>query len=132
MWKKRKTNMGYRSDVVAAIYTNNEEHVPLLKLWLTANFPMKEFEKSIKWFKHGMLLKEYGVKWYDDYDDVKLFNEAVTKFVEEFCDGEGAFDGAYEFMRIGESEDDVEHECHGDYDYLLSCERSIHIDIEGE
>ena len=129
MWKKRIINMGYRSEVVALLYTNKPEHLPLLKLWLTANFPLKTFENSIKWFDRGIILKEEHVKWYDEYDEVKLFNEAVTKFVEEFCNGEGAFDGAYEFMRVGEGEDDVEHECHGDYDYLLSCERSIHIDI---
>ena len=123
--------MGYRSEVAAAIYTNNKEHVPLLKLWLTSNFPMKRFEKSITWFDRGMLIREFSVKWYDSYDEVKLFNEAVYKFIEEFCEAKGAFDGAYEFMRIGESEDDIEHDCCGDYDYLLSCERSICIDIEG-
>ncbi len=121
--------MGYRSDVAAAIYTNDEEHVPLLKLWLTANFPMKQFEKSMRWFKYGVVIEEHDVKWYDSYDEVKLFNAAVSKFVEEFCGAKGAFDGAYEFLRIGESEDDIEHECHGDYDYLLSCERSICIDV---
>jgi hypothetical protein len=129
MWKKRIINMGYRSDVVALLYTNKPEHLPLLKLWLTANFPMKEFENSIKWFDRGIILKEEHVKWYDEYDDVKLFNSAVHKFVEEFCEAKGAFDGAYEFMRIGESDDDIESDCCGDYDYLLSCERYIHIDI---
>jgi len=129
MWKKRIINMGYRSDVVALLYTNKPEHLPLLKLWLTANFPMKEFENSIKWFDRGIILKEEHVKWYSEYDEVKLFNNAVHKFVEEFCEAKGAFDGAYEFMRIGESDDDIESDCCGDYDYLLSCERSIHIDI---
>lgn len=132
MWKKRIINMGYRSDVVALLYTNKPEHLPLLKLWLTANFPMKEFENNIKWFDRGIILKEEHVKWYDEYDEVKLFNSAVHKFVEEFCEAKGAFDGAYEFMRIGESDDDIESDCCGDYDYLLSCERSIRIDIKGE
>lgn len=124
--------MGYRSDVVALLYTNKPEHLPLLKLWLTANFPMKEFENSIKWFDRGIILKEEHVKWYDEYDEVKLFNSATYKFVEEFCEGKGAFDGAYEFMRIGENDDDIESDSCGDYDYLLSCERSIRIDIKGE
>lgn len=124
--------MGYRSDVVALLYTNKPEHVPLLKLWLTANFPLKTFEKSIKWFDRGIILKEEHVKWYDDDKDVLAFNEAVYKFVEEFCKAKGAFDGAYEFMRIGESDDDIEHDSAGDYDYLLSLERSINIDIKGE
>jgi hypothetical protein len=132
MWAKRRANMGYRSDVVALLYTNKPEHVPLLKLWLTANFPLKTFEKSIKWFDRGIILKEEHVKWYDDDKDVLAFNEAVYKFVEEFCKAKGAFDGAYEFMRIGESDDDIEHDSAGDYDYLLSLERSINIDIKGE
>lgn len=121
--------MGYRSDVVGMLYTNNKEHLPLLKLWLTANFPLKTFEKSIEWFDRGIILREYNTKWYDDYEEVKAYNSAVFKFVEEFCEGKGAFDGAYEFMRIGENDDDIESDCCGDYDYLLSCERSIHIDI---
>jgi hypothetical protein len=131
MWKKRRANMGYRSDVVALLYTNKPEDLPLLKLWLTANFPLKTFEKSIKWFDRGIILKEEHVKWYDDDKDVLAFNEAVFKFVEEFCEAKGAFDGAYEFMRIGESDDDIESDCCGDYDYILSCERSIHINIQG-
>jgi hypothetical protein len=131
MWKKRRANMGYRSDVVALLYTNKPEDLPLLKLWLTANFPLKTFEKSIKWFDRGIILKEEHVKWYDDDKDVLAFNEAVYKFVEEFCEAKGAFDGAYEFMRIGESDDDIESDCCGDYDYILSCERSIHINIQG-
>jgi len=131
MWKKRGANMGYRSDVVALLYTNKPEHVPLLKLWLTANFPMKEFEDSIKWFDRGIILKEEDVKWYADYPDVQEFVKATRKFVEEFCEAKGAFDGAYEFMRVGESDDDIESDCCGDYDYLLSLERKINIDIKG-
>ena len=132
MWKKRRANMGYRSDVVALLYTNKPEHLPLLKLWLTANFPLKTFENSIKWFDRGIILKEEHVKWYDDYEEVKAYNSAVHKFVEEFCKAKGAFDGAYEFMRVGEDDDDIEHDSAGDYDYLLSLERSINIDIKGE
>ena len=132
MWKKRRANMGYRSDVVALLYTNKPEHVPLLKLWLTANFPLKTFEKSIKWFGRGIILKEEHVKWYSDYPEVQEFVDATRKFVKEFCEAEGAFDGAYEFMRIGEDDDDIESDCCGDYDYLLSLERSINIDIKGE
>jgi hypothetical protein len=131
MWKKRGANMGYRSDVVALFYTNKPEHLPLLKLWLTANFPMKEFENSIKWFDRGMIVKEEYVKWYDDNKDVQLFNEAAYKFVEEFCEAKGAFDGAYEFMRVGESDDDIESDSCGDYDYLLSLSKEILIDIKG-
>ena len=123
--------MGYRSDVVALFYTNKPEHLPLLKLWLTANFPMKEFENSIKWFDRGMIVKEEYVKWYDDNKDVQLFNEAAYKFVEEFCEAKGAFDGAYEFMRVGESDDDIESDSCGDYDYLLSLSKEIHVDIKG-
>lgn len=124
--------MGYRSDVVALFYTNKPEHVPLLKLWMTSNFPMKKFEDSIKWFPRGMMIKEDHIKWYDDYEDIIAFNEAAHKFVEAFCHAKGAFDGAYEFMRVGEDDDDIEHDSAGDYDYLLSLERSINIDIKGE
>ncbi len=32
--------MGYRSDVTAVFYVSKAEHLPVLKLWLSANFPM--------------------------------------------------------------------------------------------
>jgi hypothetical protein len=117
--------MGYRSDVVAAFYAVDVKDFPVIKLWLQENFP-KEFEKNITWFDRGMVFKEDSVKWYPDYPDVMEFEDAKDKFVELFCeDNEGAVNGAFEFMRVGEQYDDVECDYGGDYDNVLELIRTI-------
>jgi len=43
-----------------------------------------------------------------------------------FCeDNEGAVNGAFEFMRVGEQYEDVETDYCGDYDNLLELKREI-------
>ena len=105
--------MGYRSDVTAVFYVSKVEQFPLLKLWLTENFPMDTFHDNIRWFDRGMVFEESNTKWYDDYDEVKAFNKAVETYeelVREFDDSEveGQPTFCYEFVRIGEGIDDIE------------------------
>ncbi len=122
--------MGYRSQVVAAFYAAEVKDFPVLKLWLNENFPMKEFGNCVRWFNRGMLFELDDVKWYDNYPDIKSFNEAVETFRDLFCVGNAQMlAGAYEFMRIGEDYEDIETMRDGDYDYVLNCLRSIDIDI---
>jgi hypothetical protein len=117
--------MGYRSDVAAAFYAVDVKDFPVIKLWLQENFP-KEFEESITWFDRGMVFHETEVKWYDDYKEVKAFEAARKKFIDMFCeDNEGAVNGAFEFMRVGEQYEDVETDYCGDYDNLLELKREI-------
>ena len=118
--------MGYRSDVAALFYATEEKDFPVIKLWLDENFPMDTFRSNIKWFDRGMSFYEDNVKWYDDYEEIKAFNAAVSKFIEMFCeDGHEGVQGAYEFMRVGEQYDDIESDCCGDYDNLLEVRREI-------
>ena len=117
--------MGYRSDVAAVFYAADVKDFPVIKLWLQENFP-KEFEESITWFDRGMVFKEDSVKWYPDYPEVMEFEEAKDKFIHMFCeDNEGAVNGAFEFMRVGEQYEDVETDYCGDYDNLLELKREI-------
>ena len=62
--------MGYRSDVTAVFYVSKPEHLPVLKLWLSENFPMDLFDEHIRWFGRGMILEEQNIKWYQDYDEI--------------------------------------------------------------
>ena len=124
--------MGYRSDVTAVFYASKAEHLPVLKLWLSENFPMDTFHEYIRWFDRGMIFEEGDTKWYDDYEEVKSFNAAVSKFLElvrtpsdpsapKFC---------YEFIRIGESYDDIEDLQDGEEcECLLILNRSVTIDV---
>jgi hypothetical protein len=118
--------MGYRSGVAALFYATEEKDFPVIKLWLDENFPMDMFKESIRWFDRGMVFNEEDVKWYPDYDEVKAFDEAVSKFIEMFCnDLSVGVKGAYEFMRVGENYEDIESDCCGDYDNLLELKREI-------
>lgn len=122
--------MGYRSNVAAVFYTMKEEDLPVLKLWLDENFPVKEFDDDIRWFDRGMVLECDDVKWYDSFPDVKAFNEAAQAFIDLFCNGEDeTIECAYEFMRIGEDIEDIEVIREGSYDYFLECDRSIGISV---
>lgn len=124
--------MGYRSDVAAVFYVSKVEHFPVLKLWLDENFPIKEFDETIRWFDRGMVFECENVKWYDSSPDVQTFNAAQGKFIDlcnaEVSEGTPTFN--YEFIRVGEDYNDVEVEREGiDYEYLLEVVRNISIDI---
>ena len=127
--------MGYRSDVVAVFYVSNVEHLPLLKLWLSENFPMEMFSEHLRWFSRGMVLEEHGIKWYYDYDEVKAFNKAADNFkdlIQDFdnspVEGQPMF--CYEFIRVGENYDDIETDHCGDHcEFLLNVERNIIVDM---
>jgi hypothetical protein len=122
--------MGYRSDVAAVLYVTNKDDFPVLKLWLDQNFPVKEFEDHIRWFDRGIVLECDNTKWYDDYPEIKKFNNAAQAFIDLFCAGEEEVpEGAYEFMRIGEEYEDIESIWEGAYDYFLNCNRSISIGV---
>lgn len=118
--------MGYRSDVAAVFYAADKKDFPVIKLWLDENFPMDTFKENIRWFARGMVFYDDAVKWYDDYEEVKAFEAARKKFIDMFCeDNEGAVNGAFEFMRVGEQYDDVETDEQGAYDGLLELKREI-------
>lgn len=122
--------MGYRSEIAAVFYTMKVEDLPVVKLWLQENFPVKEFDDNIRWFDRGMVLECEYVKWYDSFPDVKAFNETAQAFIDLFCQGEdGTIECAYEFMRIGEEYEDIEVIREGSYDCFLECNRSIAISV---
>jgi hypothetical protein len=128
--------MGYRSDVTAVFYVSKEEHFPMLKLWLTENFPMDMFHDNTRWFAKGMVLEEKGTKWYDAYDEVRAFDKAVKAYeelVKEFDDSEveGQPKFCYEFVRIGEDLDDIDAIESGHFNEgLIGVDRTITIAIE--
>lgn len=124
--------MGYRSDVAAVFYVSKVEHFPVLKLWLSENFPMDTFHDNIRWFDRGMVFECPDVKWYDSFPDVKDFESAADKFIDlcnaEVSEGTPTFD--YEFIRVGEDIDDVDVTREGIAgEYLLEVSRSISMEV---
>ena len=126
--------MGYRSDVVAAFYVKDKKHLPVLKLWMQENFPMGDFDNALEWFDRGVIFKDYNTKWYDDYEDVKAFNTAVEKYNGlvhmSAPEGDDPPMFSYEYVRIGESYDDVDTQYDGDAcEFILGVHRQITVEV---
>ena len=128
---ERMDDMGYRSDVHALFYTTNKEDLPVLKLYMDENFPkdesffdLKEIDSKVI---HGYELVFESVKWYDDYDDIKVFDAFKTKYQALIEGQETGKQWCFEFVRVGEDDDDIEREQY-DSSYVLSVSRKIECD----
>jgi hypothetical protein len=126
---ERMDDMGYRSDVHALFYTTNKEDWPVLKLYMDENFPLKflELKEIDSKVIHGYEMVFESVKWYSDYDDIKAFDAFKTKYqalIEEQEDGKK---WCFEFIRIGEEDEDIEREQY-DSSYVLSVSKKIECD----
>ena len=124
--------MGYRSDAQLLFYCDeNDPNYAMLKLWVYENMQeelgyMEEFTRS---GHKGFIFSWDNVKWYQGYDDVDRVEAAMKKFREVFDEQaileEGVPDFSYEFIRIGENDDDVEVRGSVRATSLIYVERSI-------
>ena len=121
--------MGYRSQVVVAIYgaDRDADQYRALKTLMNTTFKetYTEFEGCAKWHdkKHVLMFKMEDVKWYDGYNDVTLFTTMLTEI-------EGLEGYNYEFIRIGEDDEDIERRNGGEHCmYLLNVTREIQVDL---
>jgi hypothetical protein len=141
--------MGYRSDVkivfylthgtidpnsrINALIINRDPYPTLpfsaLKLWFEETYPVKEakeeWEATIDYGKDYILLSYHDVKWYPSYEHTNNVSTAFEKFSAAFRSDERDHRAQYEFVRIGESDDDVERECSDYADHRIAVERSI-------
>lgn len=121
--------MGYRSDVAVVIYGDgrDDEKYELIKVLMNTTFKdvYAENEGYETWHDNAHVLefKIGGVKWYESYPDVDRFMAMLDKI--------GEIEGLnYEFMRVGEDTEDIEHKSAGEYsEYFLSVTRSIRVDL---
>lgn len=126
--------MGYRSEVAIAFYTHEPEHNGVVSLWLKSNFPFDDWGITEREFieksdpNYSFVFHVHDIKWYDGYPAVERMNKLVEDFAELFCSGENAV-AACEFMRSGESDDDIESETYGDVAWVLSITKSIDVNI---
>lgn len=121
--------MGYRSDVAVVIYGDdrNPEKYALLKTLMNTTFKeaYDAWGNCAIWHDDKCVLefKIEDVKWYESYPDVIAF----TTMLENLQEIEGY---NYEFVRIGEEDDDVERQTHGDqHEYLIRVCRSIEVEL---
>ncbi len=131
--------MGYRSDVSVVFYTLDAERMPLaaLKLWFDENYPHEvakaEWAAKIEEGDDYLLVNYTDVKWYDDYTHPKEVDAALRRFIETFDEGvsvetENGPPAAYDFVRIGEDDNDTETDRSGWTDFRLSVKREIYFD----
>jgi hypothetical protein len=122
--------MGYRSDVMALVYPAGGEHNLLnydkLKTLMNTTFKdVLDFwsEGYFTWDDTHRVLKfsAPSIKWYDSYPEVDRF----TKFLEEAHE----LEYEYEFIRVGEEDDDLETDSTGDAENYMYVERTIQVNL---
>lgn len=134
--------MGYRSDVSYLFYTGTHlvkgadgthTREPIgsfaaVKLWFDENFPKHEYAEVTEGEDY-IRVKYYDVKWYEGYDDVLAVNKAIESFEKCFnTDDYEQMAGLWEYVRIGESDDDVERGGSEHHDWRLNVRREITLD----
>jgi hypothetical protein len=138
--------MGYRSEVDIVFYVPSQSDTayPLLKLWFDANYPHAEAKDewcaSIDYDEENqaILVSYQDVKWYSDYEHVKtvekafddidelINNDSITTVTEDDTDTT-PFNIAWEFVRIGEDDNDIETRASDNGDYVIAVHRSTEI-----
>ena len=122
--------MGYRSDVMALIYPAGSEHNLLHydKLKTLMNTTFKDVfegwgDDYFTWDDEHRVLKFAAnhVKWYDSFPDVKRFEEFLAEVRE--------LEYEYEFLRIGEDDNDIESDYTGDAENYMYVERTIQVNL---
>lgn len=128
--------MSYRSDVSVVFYTLDKERLPFaaLKLWFDENYPHEvakaEWEAKISEGDDYVLVNYTGVKWWDGAGHPQVVDAVLRRFVETFDEGvsaetENGPPAAYDFVRIGEDDNDTETDRSGWTDFRLSVSRDI-------
>jgi hypothetical protein len=131
--------MGYRSDIVAAFYVNTTDDkkadaLLALRAWYmlkkgecevrdksSADFLFDNFREV----ERGYVFEADSVKWYI-CEEFKMFAALVDSFKDAFLRRIGyEADHGYEFVRIGEEDDDTQTESDGTCDWVLHVERTI-------
>lgn len=139
--------MGYRSEVDIVFYVPNESETayPLLKLWFDENYPHKEAKDEwcacIQYDEENkaILVSYQEVKWYGGYDhpqavdrafddiDELLNNQGLTTVKENTDPNTTPFNIAWEFVRIGEEDQDIEMRVSENAEYVITLNRSTEI-----
>ena len=110
--------MGYRSVVEIVMYPGEPEDFAMLKLYVDESLPDKfDVVGSDRKVLHLCL---GGVKWYDSYEEVSVYTQCFANWDEMFGDK-----CHYEFIRIGEETEDIEHKASDGAEYLLQVSTTI-------
>lgn len=121
--------MGYRSDVAALMYSKGgtPEEVAIIREFIRQRVT-PELMEHFDFDGWGAVFEVEQWKWYPDYDSIKMLEKLFDEYRGAFC--EGGYDAAYafEFVRVGESYDDIETNEAGHSEGRLRVDRSIRIE----
>ena len=122
--------MGYRSDVTCIMYTQNPNDTgagAVMTTWLKQRL----HESDLQYFEFHdteVIFIAEDWKWYETYPDIQRLEKVFDDFKETFCHQGWQSPYAYEFMRVGESYDDVETDMAGATMSRINLSRCIRID----
>jgi len=121
--------MGYRSDVVALMYgkENTPESTAIIKEFIRQRVTPDLFE-YFDFDGWGAKFEIEQWKWYDNYPDIQMLEKLFKEYQDAFCEGGYSSAYAYEFVRVGESLDDIEKHDAGAEQGRLSVDISIEVD----
>lgn len=124
--------MGYRSDVVALMYDkgNTPEDKAMIKEFIRQRVTPDLLE-HFDFDGWGAVFEVEQWKWYESYADIQMLEKLFEEYQEAFCGGGGMdYDCkyAFEFIRVGESYDDIETNEAGHSLGRLSVARYIRIE----
>tara|TARA_R110000787_G_scaffold270911_2_gene377964 strand:+ start:67 stop:432 length:366 start_codon:yes stop_codon:yes gene_type:complete len=118
--------MGYRSVVKIIFYTLEDKDFPALKLWVDENIPDEfDFTESSRDGYRVLCYDNDWVKWYDSFPEVAAMQKALDRFDQVFGEGKTPLEFAYEFIRMGEEDEDIERRSSDDLQNLITVRRSI-------
>ncbi len=132
-------DMGYRSNVAYTIRFTGDDDTAVKQSFYVflaeakTKFPLAFGDECLKVDEENYALNflAEGVKWYEDYEDVKCHEGLVTLARDWVEDQGNEFIGGI-FMRIGEETDDIVEDYFGAYDYQwMNISRSIYVDWTG-
>jgi hypothetical protein len=117
--------MGYRSDVVCLMYgKNTQEDTTIVKEFIRQRVTPELF-KFFSFDGWGAVFTANQWKWYEGYEDIDMLNRMFEEFREELCTDGWNSGYAFEFVRVGESLDDIEALSAGSNEGRLDVKREI-------
>jgi hypothetical protein len=121
--------MGYRSDIVALMYS--VENLPESNLMVKEFIRQRvtpELMENFDFDGWGVEFRAEHWKWYESYDDIQILEKLFADYQDAFCEGGHDSKYAYEYIRVGESYDDIETHEAGCNQSRLCVQRTITVD----
>ena len=121
--------MGYRSDVVALMYS--KEDTPESKAIIKEFIRQRINDNLTDYFDYdgwGVKFEAEQWKWYESYADIQILEKLFADYQDTFCEGGYDSQYAFEFIRVGESYDDIETHEAGCNQCRLRVDRFIRVE----